>query len=123
MKPHVGTDIVEIERIKNSIQRYGNSFLEKLFTQNEISYCSKFSDATAHYAGRFAAKEAIAKALGVGFGSEVEWQDIEILNDSKGKPIVSLSSKILQKFSNPNISLSISHEIKFATAVALWIEV
>lgn len=73
-----------------------------------------------HFAGRFAAKEAIAKALGTGFGAEVAWHDIEILGNELGKPEVYLSEAAKKRFKNPRILVSISHSTSHATAVALW---
>lgn len=116
----LGNDIIEIERIRLSIERHGQHFLNRLFTQNEQDYCYKFKDPVPHFAGRFAAKEAIAKALGTGFGAEVSWHDIEILGDERGKPMVHLSGTAKNRFNNPRILISISHSTSHATAVALW---
>lgn len=115
----LGTDIIEVQRIANSIERHGNRFLERLFTQEEINYCSKFRDFARHYAGRFAAKEAIVKALGTGISHEISWLDMEILNDERGKPFLNLSLKGKDLFGNPEIQLSISHCKEYAMAVAL----
>lgn len=116
----LGNDIIETERILEAIEIYGDKFLTKIFTEKEKAYCQTFIDSHAKFAGRFAGKEAIAKALGVGFGRYLRWQDIEILNDKSGKPIVYLSQKVSNHFKNPHILLSISHCKKFACAVAVW---
>lgn len=116
----LGNDIIEIERIRLSIERHGQHFLNRLFTQKEQDYCYKFKDPVPHFAGRFAAKEAIAKALGTGFGAEVSWHDIEILGNEHGKPIVHLTEAVKKRFNNPRILVSISHSTSHATAVALW---
>lgn len=116
----LGTDIIEIDRVRQSIDRHGQHFLNRLFTQNEQDYCYKFKDPVPHFAGRFAAKEAIAKALGTGFGAELTWHDLEILGDESGKPIVHFSSAANHRFKNPRMLLSISHSASHATAVALW---
>jgi holo-[acyl-carrier protein] synthase len=115
----LGNDIVEIERIRQSLERHGQHFLDRLFTQREQDYCYKFKDHVPHFAGRFAAKEAIAKALGTGFGSELSWHDIEILSDPKGKPEVYLSPPAAARFHHPHILLSISHSATHAIATAL----
>ena len=107
----VGTDLIEIERISNSLSRFGESWMKKLFTQKEIEYCQSFSDQAPHFAGRFAAKEAIAKATGLGFGKNLAWTEIEILPSESGKPIATLSGY--------EIELSIAHCKSHATAVAL----
>lgn len=116
----LGNDIIEIERVRQSIERHGQHFLNRLFTHREQDYCYKFKDPVPHFAGRFAAKEAISKALGTGFGSEVSWHDIEILGDEHGKPIVHLSEAAKKHFNTPRILVSISHSASHATAVAIW---
>ncbi|MBA3957648.1 MAG: holo-ACP synthase [Parachlamydiaceae bacterium] len=116
----LGTDIIEIERIRASIAHHQQHFLDKIFTAGEQSYCHKYNDSTPHFAGRFAAKEAVIKALGSGFRSDFSWLDIEILNDSEGKPEVFLAEGLRIKFGNPNILISISHCREYATATALF---
>ena len=116
----LGNDIIEIERVRQSIERHGQHFLNRLFTHREQDYCYRFKDPVPHFAGRFAAKEAIAKALGTGFGAELAWHDIEILGDEQGKPVVHLSESAQTRFSHPRILVSISHSTSYATAVAIW---
>ena len=116
----LGNDIIEIERVRRSIDRHGQHFLNRLFTQREQDYCYNFKDPVPHFAGRFAAKEAIAKALGTGFGSELAWHDFEILGDGKGKPTVHFRAEANQRFNQPQILVSISHSQMYAAAVALW---
>ncbi len=116
----VGNDIIEIERLSKSIERHGLHFLNRLFTQKEQDYCYRYQDPAPHFAGRFAAKEAVVKALGTGFGAHVQWHEIEILNDELGKPVVHFSESINRRFNNPKILLSISHCNAYATAVAIW---
>ena len=115
----VGTDIIEIDRIERVLNRHGQAFLNRIFTPAEQEYCLKYSTPLPRYAGRFAAKEAIVKALGTGLRKEITWTDIEILNDLQGKPQVYLSPEIRAHFSDPVIHLSISHSKKYATAVAI----
>lgn len=116
----LGNDIIEIERVRQSIERHGQHFLNRLFTQQEQDYCYKFKDPVPHFAGRFAAKEAIAKALGTGFGADLSWHDMEILGDAHGKPEVHLSEGAKNRFHTPRILVSISHSTSHATAVAIW---
>ena len=115
----IGNDIVEISRIGRSIERYGQRFLDKLFSIKEQRYCKKFNDTATHFSGRFAAKEAIVKALGTGIQENISWLDIEVLNDDLGKPCVFLSDRIRERFQNIEIKLSISHCRSHATAVAI----
>jgi len=117
----LGNDIIEIERIRESYKRHGQPFLDRLFTEKEQEYCKKQKDPVPRLSGRFAAKEAIVKALGTGFGEEVEWRDIEILPDNKGNPQVSFSSAMNERLNHPKVLLSISHCKSHATAIAIWI--
>lgn len=116
----LGNDIIEIARMRQSIERHGLHFLNRLFTQQEQDYCYKFQDPVPHFAGRFAAKEALAKALGTGFGAELAWHDIEILSTDSGKPTVSLSSGLEARLDHPHLLISISHSADYATAIAIW---
>lgn len=120
MAKGIGNDILEIERMRGSVDRHGQHFINRIFTQKEQDYCYKFQDPIPHFAGRFSAKEAIAKALGTGFGAHLNWHDIEILNDDLGKPIVLFSDAAKQKFNHPHVLVSISHSQTQAIAVALW---
>jgi holo-[acyl-carrier protein] synthase len=116
----IGNDILEISRMKKIIEKHGLHFLCRLFSKEEQKYCSRLSDPSPCYAGKFAAKEAVVKALGTGFGKEVSWKDIEILNKESGKPEAILSKKTNEKFNNPKIHISISHSQSHATAIAIW---
>lgn len=117
----LGNDIIEIDRVRQSIERHGAAFIDRLFTKQEQKYCNQFKDSSIRFAGRFAAKEAIAKALGTGFRAEFSWHDVEILRDEKGKPIVHFSEKAKKHFQDPTVILSISHSDHYASAVALWV--
>jgi len=116
----IGTDIIELERIEDSIGRFGQRFLDRIFTQDEQAYCLRHKDSLRHFSGRFAAKEAIVKALGTGFRDGIGWLDIEIINNAHGKPEVQLSSELKGLFDSPTIHLSISHGRDYATAMAIW---
>ncbi|AGB40296.1 holo-(acyl-carrier-protein) synthase [Halobacteroides halobius DSM 5150] len=116
----LGIDIIEIERIKKAIKKRAN-FKKRFFTEIEIEYCEEYKIPWSHYAGRFAAKEAVVKALGTGF-REFKWQDIEIINDNLGKPEVNLynqAQKIAHKKGIEEIMLSISHSRDYAVAQAI----
>lgn len=118
----LGNDVIEVKRIQQAINKYKNKFLFRLFTKKEIEKSYTYKDPTPYFAGRFAAKEAIAKALGVGFGKSLSWLDIEILNSPSGQPIVELSKASARIFKSPNILISISHTKLVATAVAIRIQ-
>ncbi|MBE6367345.1 MAG: holo-[acyl-carrier-protein] synthase [Lentisphaerae bacterium] len=114
----IGTDIVQTARLHSSLEKVRN----RCFTAAEIAYAEAFKDSIGHYAGRWAAKEALAKALGCGFGQSCEWQDIEILNNDNGKPEMRLSGKAADTFNSlhgKTIHLSISHEKDYATAFVI----
>lgn len=116
----VGNDIVEVERIKNALEKFGNRFLDRLFTAGEQKYCLSHRDSAKNFAGRFAAKEAFVKALGTGMGKEVSWLDMEILNDPQGKPTLILSKRLNDLTTPSQFHLSISHCRAYATAVVIW---
>lgn len=123
MKITCGTDIIEISRIKENIEKIGESFINRIYTENEIKYCeSKKNQKYQHYAVRFAAKEAVFKAISEFLDNKysISWKDIEILNNSQGKPNVKLEGK--QFNSLESIDLSLSHCKEYATAnvVIVW---
>lgn len=118
----IGNDIVEIERIRKSIDTHGLRLISRLFTTKEQDYCLKYKDPVPHFAGRFSAKEAVVKALGTGFGEHASWLDIEILNDSHGKPSVYFSSTLEKKIKGTSMQVSISHCQLYVTAFAIWVK-
>lgn len=115
----IGTDIIEVKRIERAISRHGKRFLDRLFSPNEQAYCLRHCDAARHFAGRFAAKEAIAKALNTGFREELGWHDIEILNDAQGKPTIIPSPRLKANLGHLELLVSISHCHEYATAFAI----
>lgn len=115
MQIKCGTDIIEIDRIKDAIESLGDKFLNKVYTKKEIEYCeSKKGQKYQHYAGRFAAKEAAYKAMSNMLNDkyEISWTDIEILNDENSRPYVNLNINI----DIQDIDVSISHCKQYATA-------
>jgi len=118
-----GVDIIEIDRVKESIEASGISFLKKVFTENEIEYCeSKKAARFQSYAVRFAAKEAVSKAFGTGISGGIGWKDIEIMNDGLGKPRIILYGRAKELFDGLNpidISISLSHSKEYAVAYAV----
>lgn len=117
----IGTDIIEISRIRSAIQRHSHHFLNKLFTGREQYYCNQYKDPVPHFAGRFAAKEAVIKALRLHSKMGLSWMEIEICPDPVGAPIVNLSSRLQEHFQHPHLLISISHCREYATATALLI--
>ena len=123
MKISCGTDIIEIERIKDSIEETNNKFLNRVYTKKEIEYCeSKKAQRYQHYAARFAAKEAVFKAISVKLEDKYSicWKDIEIMNDSQGRPSVTLQGNIQKNIEQIDISLSHCKEYAIANVVVAW---
>ena len=121
----IGTDIVNIKRMDNSLKKYGLSFKKKIFSKLEISYCEKKKNSSAFYAKRFAAKEALSKALGTGIRKGINFKDIEILNDIFGKPSIKLKGStanyLKKKIKNKKyfIYLSLSDDTPWAQATVV----
>ena len=116
----LGIDIIEIDRIKDSVDRYGDHFLNKIYTETELNYCLSKSSKYQHLAARFAAKEAVFKALTTGWDENVGWQDIEIYNEPNGMPLVKLKGK-LENFlaDDKSLKISMSHSRDYVTCVAI----
>ena len=117
-----GVDLIEISRIKNSIQKYSGKFEERVFTSKEIDYCRSKADPFKHFAARFAAKEAVLKSLGTGMAEGISWKDMEILNQESGQPVLSLSGKGRDIFDSLNLStihISMTHDKQYAVAQAI----
>lgn len=114
----IGIDMVKNRRIKNLMDKYGEHFLKKVYTEAEIEYCQNKKRAAVSFAARFAAKEAVLKALGTGMRNN-SWQEIEILNNDLGKPEVNLSAKTKKKADELEVSsifITISHEKEYSIA-------
>jgi len=112
----LGIDIIEIARIKKSIDKYGERFLNKVFTNEEIKYCNAKFNKYQHYAARFAAKEAVYKALASGWKEGLRWKDIEI----SGMPSINPTGKLKSFLSNDTqLRISISHSENYVTSVAI----
>ncbi len=117
MKVTCGTDIIEIYRIKESIEKLGEAFLNRVFTENEIKYCeSKKKQKYQHYAARFAAKEAAFKALSWKIDDKfsISWKDFEVENNKQGRPTLKIVGVDLKDIEN--IDVSISHCKEYAVA-------
>ena len=121
----IGSDLIDIRRIEKTLNRFGNKFKNRIFTQKEIEKCERRKETTACYAKRFAAKEAAAKALGTGFRKGVFWKDLEINNLPSGEPTVIFHGKSRQHLnrlissSESNIKLTITDEYPYAQAIVI----
>ena len=118
----LGTDLIEIARVRRSVERFGSRFLERIYTPGEIAYCLRKKDAAESLAARFAAKEAGAKALGTGISRGVSWREFEVRREPSGKPGLWLSGRAAELATELGIhrlSLSLTHTRDLAMAVVV----
>jgi holo-[acyl-carrier protein] synthase len=118
----IGIDLVENERIEKIITKWGEKFLERVFSEEEIKYCGRHIQASIHYGARFAAKEAFLKALGIGLGMGVKLREIEVVHDNSGKPDLSLRDGAhaqIEEREIRKIHLSLTHTKRYATAIVV----
>ena len=117
-----GIDIVEINRIKNSLKKYSPKFEQRIFTSTEIDYCQSQGDPAKHFAARFAVKEAVSKCMGTGITGALGFKDMEVINEETGKPILVMLGKgkeLFEKLKLKSIHISISHDSTHAIAHAI----
>ena len=114
----IGTDIVEVSRIATAIEKYGERFLNRIFTKTEQEYCETYKDGKyLHYAARFAAKESFSKAIGTGITQGFRFNEIGIKNLESGEPIVELTGELAEKWGNYKLFISLSHTKEYAVAM------
>lgn len=114
-----GIDIVEVPRVAAAIERFGQRFLDRIFTENEILYCNSKANRVERYAARFAAKEAGMKALGTGWNFGVRWRDVEVRRQPGGRPTIAFHGKAAEFASRmgvTNVALSLTHTVAQAMA-------
>jgi holo-[acyl-carrier protein] synthase len=110
----IGIDIIEIDRIKAAVKAHGKAFINRIFTPQEIKYCtSRKSFKFPELSARFAAKEAYSKAIGLGL-SGLRWKEVEVGNDKSGKPYLSISGK-----KQKNLHITLSHSLNYAVAMVV----
>jgi len=120
----IGTDIIGCDRIAQMLEKHGELFLQKVFTPREIEYCSARKSAHQHYAGRWAAKEAVLKVLGTGWAKGIQWTDVEVINEASGAPTLLLANRaaeIAMEKGIRTVQISISHCKEYATAFAVGV--
>jgi holo-[acyl-carrier protein] synthase len=118
----IGTDIIEVARIRASYERFGERFAARILLPGETSYCLSHKDPAPFIAARFAAKEAVSKAFGTGIGKSLGWLDIEVRRKESGEPFVELHGKgadLLKERGARKLHLTISHTVQHATATAV----
>ncbi len=115
----IGVDVVEIGRMKDVVAKWGDSFLQKIFTEGELAYARSKKFPLNHIAGRFAAKEAVAKALATGWSGGFRWKDVEVTNDPSGKPAIALHGYVREILDGSTVFVSISHSESVVVATAV----
>jgi holo-[acyl-carrier protein] synthase len=118
----IGTDLAEVPRIKEAIERHGQRFIDRIFTPAEIAYVERKANRFERYAARFAAKEAGMKAIGTGWRRGVRWQDFEVTNLPSGKPTLALhgvAAVVAKRLGVVNVALSLTHTAEQAMAVVI----
>lgn len=121
----IGIDVVETQRVESSLSEFGEAFLKRIFTEAEREYCEQRKRSVLHYSARFAAKEAVSKAMGTGIGKHVAFTEIEIINKPSGEPEVILLGNA-KKFAEENrfsmIKISLTHAEHYAAANAVILQ-
>jgi holo-[acyl-carrier protein] synthase len=118
----IGVDIVEIEKLRLAMVRRGDRLRNRAFTPSEIAYCEARANKFQHYSARFAAKEAVFKAIGTGWRDGVSWQDVEVKNHLNGRPILTLTGRTLElanRLGAKDYWISLSHTDQYAVAQAV----
>ena len=118
----IGTDITECLRIARMIDRHGDVFINRVYTPAEVTYCRSRKQATQHFTGRWAAKEAVLKALGTGWVHGISWRDVEVRNDAGGRPVVAVRGGVkdlVERLGIAKVLVTISHCRTHATATAV----
>ena len=118
----IGMDIVETKRIAESMERFGDRFLHRIFLEDEVAYSRSMKSPHLHLAARFAAKEAISKAFGTGIGREIGWRDMEIVREASGRPLVVLHGRGVEYAKSRGvreIHVSLSHTADYGAASAV----
>ena len=118
----IGTDITECLRIAQMIERHAEYFIDRVYTPEEIRYCRNRKQATQHFTGRWAAKEAVLKALGTGWRRGISWHDVEVCNEPGGRPVIVLrggAREVARELGITRVHISISHCRSHAIAYAV----
>jgi len=115
----IGIDVVEIDRLRKIVETWGDRFLEKVFTPGELGYARQRANPSQHLAGRFAVKEAVAKAMATGWSGGFRWKDVEVSNDAYGKPSVVLSGSVRTMLEGCRVHITISHAETVVVAAAV----
>ena len=115
----IGVDVVDVQRMKAILSEQGVSFIDRVFTVTEISYCQSKQNPEQHFAARFAAKEAVSKAMQTGWSGIFRWKDVEVVNEPSGAPKIILYEEVLLSLQSCAVHLSLSHTENTVVALAV----
>jgi len=118
----LGVDLIEVGRIRKACDRWGERFIRRVFTAGERAYCMRKAHPEQSLAARFAAKEAVLKAIGTGLSGGIRWTDVEVVNEPGGKPGEKLGERITRRIGQRKVLLTISHTRELAIAQAVLLE-
>lgn len=115
----IGVDVVDVLRLRNTLAEQGKAFLDKVFTDKEVAYCQGKRNPHEHFAARFAAKEAVGKAMQTGWGGHFRWKDVEVVNEPSGAPKIVLYREVAETLKDCTVHLSLSHTENTVVAFAV----
>ncbi len=121
----IGTDLIAVERVKGVLERHGERFIARVFSDEERAYCASMAHPYKHYAARFAAKEAVSKCFSTGIGAELGWRSVSIYHGERKQPLVRLDEKgeaLLRHVGATHVHVSLSHTETLALAVAVLVD-
>lgn len=115
----IGIDLIEVERIRHSIVKFGERFKNRIYSKEEQIFCESQNRKYLSYAARFASKEAFSKALGTGLRGKISWKEIVVIDNEKSRPQLEISGRAKMFLENRKVHLSITHTDKYASAIVL----
>ena len=105
----IGVDIVDVKRMKAALDAQGTALMQKMYTEREVAYCKSKKNSHEHFAARFAAKEAVSKAMKTGWSGKFRWKDVEVVNEKTGEPRINLYGHVAKLLKGSAVHLSLSH--------------
>ena len=115
----IGIDVVDVKRMKMALEAWGPALIKKMFTETEIAYCKSRKRPFEHFAARFAAKEAVSKAMETGWTGKFRWKDVEVVNEPSGAPKVILHDYVATQLAQCRVHVSLSHTEETVVAFAI----
>lgn len=115
----IGVDVVDVQRMRIALDTWGPGLIKKMFTETEVAYCKSKKKPHEHFAARFAAKEAVSKAMETGWSGKFRWRDVEVINDVSGAPKVILHDFVAEQLAQCRVHVSLSHTENTVVAFAI----